>query len=109
MDSLVDDLGRHGGSKDDGSLLVAGLGPEVGGGLSTCELSPDVDVVCGLAQILGLIGGYGGYDKDKGQGRNREGLIDIRQTPFSQHPPAPPTYLPLSSERNVKADSQTLE
>jgi hypothetical protein len=27
VDSLVDDLGRHGGSKDDRSLLVAGLGP----------------------------------------------------------------------------------
>jgi hypothetical protein len=47
VDSLVDDLGRHGGGEDNGSLLVAGLGPEVGGGLSTGELSPDVDVVCG--------------------------------------------------------------
>jgi len=51
VDSLVDDLGRHGGGEDDGSLLVAGLGPEVGGGLSTGELSPDVDVVCGLARF----------------------------------------------------------
>jgi hypothetical protein len=55
VDSLVDDLGRHGGSKDDGSLLVAGLGPEVGGGLSTGELSPDVDVVYGLVDCS-LIG-----------------------------------------------------
>lgn len=45
MDSLVDNLGRHGGSKDDRSLLVAGLGPKVGGGLGTGELSPDVYVV----------------------------------------------------------------
>jgi len=66
VNSLVDNLGRHGGSKDDGSLLVAGLGPEVGGGLSTGELSPDVDVVCELAQILELNGANGGHDKDKG-------------------------------------------
>lgn len=45
VDPLVDDLGRHGGSKDDRSLLVAGLGPKVGGGLGTGELSPDVYVV----------------------------------------------------------------
>jgi hypothetical protein len=45
VDTLVDDLGRHGRGQDDGSLLVAGLGPEVGGGLSTGELTPDVDVV----------------------------------------------------------------
>jgi hypothetical protein len=55
VDSLVDDLGRHGGSEDDGSLLVAGLGPEVGSGLSTGELSPDVDVVYGLVDCS-LIG-----------------------------------------------------
>jgi hypothetical protein len=53
VNSLVDDLGRHGGSKDNGSLLVAGLGPEVGGGLGTGELTPDVDVVCGLARPIG--------------------------------------------------------
>jgi hypothetical protein len=45
VDSLVDNLGRHGRGEDDGSLLIAGLGPEVGGGLSTSELSPDVNVV----------------------------------------------------------------
>ena len=45
MDSLVDDLGRHGGGEDDGSLLVAGLGPKVGSGLGTGELTPNVDVV----------------------------------------------------------------
>jgi len=45
VDTLVDDLGRHGRSQDDGSLLVAGLGPEVGSGLSAGELTPDVDVV----------------------------------------------------------------
>jgi len=66
VNSLVDDLGRHGGSKDNGSLLVAGLGPEVGGSLSAGELSPDVDVVCRLALILELYGANGGYDEDKG-------------------------------------------
>lgn len=46
MDSLVDDLGGHGGSENDRSLLVSGLGPEIGGGLGTSELTPNVDVVC---------------------------------------------------------------
>jgi hypothetical protein len=46
VDTLVDDLGRHGGGQDDRSLLVARLGPEIGGSLSTSELAPDVDVVC---------------------------------------------------------------
>jgi len=73
MNSLVDDLGRHGGGKDDGSLLVARLGPEVGGSLSTGELSPDVDVVCGSAQILRLNGANGGYDKGKCYEELKEG------------------------------------
>ena len=45
MDTLVDDLGRHGRGQDDRTLLVARLGPEVGSGLGTSELSPNVDVV----------------------------------------------------------------
>jgi hypothetical protein len=45
VDTLVDDLGRHGRSKDDGTLLVARLDPEIGGGLGTDELTPNVDVV----------------------------------------------------------------
>ena len=45
VDTLVDNLGRHGRGQDDGSLLVAGLGPKVGSGLSTGELTPNVDVV----------------------------------------------------------------
>lgn len=45
VNTLVDDLGRHGRGQNDGTLLVAGLGPEVGGGLSAGELSPDVDIV----------------------------------------------------------------
>jgi len=45
MDTLVDDLGRHGRGEDDGSLLVARFGPEIGGSLGTSKLSPDVDVV----------------------------------------------------------------
>lgn len=73
MNSLVDDLGRHGGSKDDGSLLVAGLGPEVGGGLSTGELSPDVDVVCLSAQVLGPNGANEGYDKGRCYEELKEG------------------------------------
>ena len=84
MDSLVDDLGRHGGGEDDGSLLVAGLGPEVGGGLSTSELSPDVDVVCGLvcyslicSEAVTREAGEAMYGKrvwtDEGQGRVKRG------------------------------------
>jgi hypothetical protein len=45
VDTLVHDLGRHGRSEDDGTLLEAGLDPEVGDGLGTGELTPDVDVV----------------------------------------------------------------
>jgi hypothetical protein len=45
VDALVDNLGRHGRGQHDGSLLVARLGPEVGSGLGTGELTPDVDVV----------------------------------------------------------------
>lgn len=46
VDTLVDDLGRHGRGEDDGTLLVARLGPEVGGSLGTSELTPNVDIVC---------------------------------------------------------------
>jgi hypothetical protein len=53
VDTLVDNLGRHGRGQDDGSLLVARLGPEVGSGLGTGKLTPDVDVVCWSALSLG--------------------------------------------------------
>lgn len=46
VDALVDNLRRHGRGQDDRALLVARLGPQVGGGLGTSKLAPDVDVVC---------------------------------------------------------------
>lgn len=45
VDTLVDNLGGHRGGQDDRTLLVARLGPQVGGSLSASELSPNVDVV----------------------------------------------------------------
>lgn len=60
VDALVDDLRRlrvslrsimgrrmthHGRGEDDGALLVSGLDPQVGDGLGTGKLAPDVDVV----------------------------------------------------------------
>lgn len=52
VDPLVDDLGRHARSEDDGTLLEAGFDPQVGGGLSASELAPDVDVVWLSAMTL---------------------------------------------------------
>jgi hypothetical protein len=52
VDSLVDNLGRHGRGEDDGSLLVARLGPKVGGSLSTGELTPNIDVVYKSARFM---------------------------------------------------------
>ena len=51
VDTLVDDLTRHGRGEDDGTLLVAGLDPEVGSGLGADELTPNVDVVWSSADV----------------------------------------------------------